>query len=237
MMGSDMQKWWAAGRIAGAGDCSGSRRRLLALGIGLGTALTVGTAPAARAAAPKLLVVGDSMSAEYGLARGTGWVALLAARLQREKLPHEVVNASISGDTTAGGRARLPALLKAHAPAVVVIELGGNDALRGLPLAQTREHLAAMARAAREAGARVLLVGMQVPPNYGRQYNEDFVRSFADVARTEKTALVPFLLAGVADRPDADAWFQPDRIHPLAKAHPVMLDNVWPVLRPLLGAR
>ncbi|WP_374674303.1 arylesterase [Ideonella sp.] len=232
-----MQKWWAAGRIAGAGDCSGSRRRLLALGIGLGAALTAGTAPPARAAAPKLLVVGDSLSAEYGLARGTGWVALLAARLQREKLPHEVVNASISGDTTAGGRARLPALLKAHAPAVVVIELGGNDALRGLPLAQTREHLAAMARAAREAGARVLLVGMQVPPNYGRQYNEDFARSFADVARAEKTALVPFLLAGVADRPEADAWFQPDRIHPLARAHPVMLDNVWPVLRPLLGAR
>ncbi|MBI5270428.1 MAG: arylesterase [Burkholderiales bacterium] len=232
-----MQKWWAAGRIAGAGDCSGSRRRLLALGIGLGGALTVGGALPARAAAPKLLVVGDSLSAEYGLARGTGWVALLAARLQREKLPHEVVNASISGDTTTGGRARLPALLKAHAPAVVVIELGGNDALRGLPLAQTREHLAAMARAAREAGARVLLVGMQVPPNYGRQYSEDFARSFADVARAEKTALVPFLLAGVADRPDADAWFQPDRIHPLAKAHPVMLDNVWPVLRPLLGAR
>lgn len=186
-------------------------------------------------AASRLLVVGDSLSAEYGLPRGTGWVALMATRIGQHKLPWEVVNASISGDTTAGGLARLPALLKAHTPGVVVIELGGNDALRGLPLAQTRQNLAAMARAARGTGARVLLVGMQLPPNYGRQYTEDFSRGFAQVAEAEKTALVPFLLRGVADRPDAEDWFQPDRIHPLAKAHPVMLDNVWPVLRPLLA--
>lgn len=190
----------------------------------------------AQAAPAKLLVVGDSLSAEYGLPRGTGWVALLAERVAREKLPVEVVNASISGDTTAGGRARLPALLKAQSPKVVVIELGGNDALRGLPLAQTRDNLGAMVRAAHAAGAKVLLAGMQVPPNYGRQYTADFARAFEDVARAERSALVPFLLKGVADRPDAEDWFQPDRIHPLAKAHPVILDNVWPALQPLLKA-
>lgn len=181
-----------------------------------------------------LLVVGDSLSAEYGLTRGSGWVALLAQRLAERRLPHQVVNASISGDTTAGGRSRLPALLKQHRPAVVVVELGGNDALRGLPLPQTRDNLTAMARASREAGARVLLVGMQVPPNYGSRYAGDFTALFPAVAQAEKTAVVPFLLAGVADRPDAEAWFQADRIHPLAKAHPKMLDNVWPALQPLL---
>ncbi|HEV8690175.1 MAG TPA: arylesterase [Ideonella sp.] len=190
--------------------------------------------PAALAAPAKLLVVGDSLSAEYGLARGTGWVALLTQKLAREKLPVEVVNASISGDTTASGRARLPALLKAHAPQVVVIELGGNDALRGLPVAQTRDNLGAMARAARAAGAKVLLAGMQVPPNYGRQYTADFAKAFEEVARTEQCPLVPFLLKGVADRPDAEEWFQADRIHPVARAHPLIVDNVWPVLRPLL---
>jgi acyl-CoA thioesterase-1 len=197
--------------------------------------LAMAWASAAGAAPARLLVVGDSLSAEYGLARGSGWVALLAERIAREKLPYEVVNASISGDTTAGGRSRLPALLKTHSPAAVVIELGGNDALRGLPLAQTRDNLATMVRAARTAGARVLLAGMQVPPNYGRQYALDFARTFEDVARAERVALVPFLLKGVADRPDADDWFQPDRIHPLAKAHPLILDNVWPTLRPLLA--
>ncbi|MFO1339098.1 MAG: arylesterase [Burkholderiaceae bacterium] len=188
----------------------------------------------AHAAAAKLVVVGDSLSAEYGLARGSGWVALLGERVAREKLPVEVVNASISGDTTAGGRSRLPALLKTHAPKVVVIELGGNDALRGLPLAETRANLTAMVRAARGAGAQVLLAGMQVPPNYGRQYTADFERAFADVAQAEHVALVPFLLKGIADRPDAEDWFQADRIHPLAKAHPLILDSVWPVLLPLL---
>ena len=188
----------------------------------------------AEAAPARLVVVGDSLSAEYGLARGSGWVALLSERVAREKLPYEVVNASISGDTTAGGRARLPALLKAQSPQVVVIELGGNDALRGLPLAQTRDNLVAMVKAARAAGARVLLAGMQVPPNYGRQYTADFAKAFVEVAKTERVALVPFLLEGVADRPDAENWFQADRIHPVAKAHPIILDNVWPVLRGLL---
>jgi acyl-CoA thioesterase I len=181
-----------------------------------------------------LLVLGDSLSAEYGLQRGQGWVALLEARLKQEKLPHKVVNASISGDTTSGGRSRLPALLKQHKPRVVVIELGGNDALRGLPLKSTQDNLTAMASAAKAAGAKVLIAGMAVPPNYGRKYGDDFIALFGTVAKTQGAALVPFLLAGVADGPDADAMFQPDRIHPKAEAHPRMLDNVWPALKPLL---
>lgn len=188
----------------------------------------------AQAGERKVLVVGDSLSAEYGLPRGSGWVALLEQRVGREKLPARIVNASISGDTTAGGRARLPTLLKSHSPDIVVIELGGNDALRGLPLASTRDNLVAMVRAAKAGGARVVLVGMQVPPNYGRKYGDDFSALFAEVARQEGTALVPFLLEGVANVPDADAQFQPDRIHPKAQAHPRMLDNVWVVLKPLL---
>jgi len=181
-----------------------------------------------------LLVVGDSLSAEYGLARGSGWVALLAARIAKDKLPWTVVNASISGDTTSGGRSRLAPLLEKHAPALVLLELGANDALRGLPLAMTQANLGQMAQAAKAAGARVVIVGMAVPPNYGRQYGEAFTGLFGSVAKAEGAALVPFLLHGVADVPDAEANFQPDRIHPKAEMHPRMLDNVWPVLRPLL---
>ena len=188
----------------------------------------------AQGARRTLLVVGDSLSAEYGIARGSGWVALLEQRLAQQKLPVRVVNASISGDTTSGGRSRLPALLQQHRPQVVVVALGGNDALRGLPLDMTEANLTAMARAAQAAGAKVLIAGIAVPPNYGRKYSEDFARLFGTVARAEGTALVPFLLAGVADAPNADTLFQPDRIHPTAAAHPQMLDNVWPVLRPLL---
>ena len=182
-----------------------------------------------------MLIVGDSLSAEYGLPRGRGWVALLGLRLAGRVPPVQVVNASISGDTTAGGRSRLPALLKQHAPTQVVIELGGNDALRGLPLKSTEDNLRAMAQAAKAAGARVLIAGMQVPPNYGQRYGDDFIALFVRVAKDEGAALVPFLLAGVADAPDADRLFQPDRIHPSAAAHPRILDNVWPVLKPLLG--
>jgi len=181
-----------------------------------------------------LLVVGDSLSAEYGLQRGQGWVALLEGRLAAQKLPWRVVNASISGDTTSGGRSRLPALLKQHRPDVLVIELGGNDALRGLPLNMTEANLRAMTQAAQAAGAKVLIAGMQVPPNYGRKYGHDFAAVFGRVARSENVALLPFLLAGVADVPEAEHRFQADRIHPNAAAHPQMLDNVWPVLRPLL---
>jgi acyl-CoA thioesterase I len=181
-----------------------------------------------------ILVVGDSLSAEYGLKRGSGWVALLERRLVKEGIAASLVNASISGDTTSGGRSRLAALLREHRPTQVIIELGGNDALRGLPLESTRANLVEMSRAATNAGAKVLVVGMQVPPNYGRQYSDDFSALFASVAKQERTALVPFLLKGVADVPNAEQMFQPDRIHPTESAHPVMLDNVWPVLKPLL---
>jgi acyl-CoA thioesterase-1 len=198
---------------------------LLALGLLPGGPLR------AAAAARKILVLGDSLSAEYGLARGSGWVALLDKRLATEKIAASVINASISGDTTSGGRSRLPALLKAHQPSHVVIELGGNDALRGLPLTMTRDNLQAMARDAKAAGAKVMLVGMQVPPNYGTRYGQDFTALFPSVAKEQGAALVPFLLAGIADSPQADKLFQPDRIHPTAEAQPRMLDNVWPVMK------
>jgi acyl-CoA thioesterase I len=236
-------------------------------------AVSAGAATTGSKAAPKtrtLLVVGDSLSAEYGLARGQGWVALLEKRLKeprvditsdrkvgvqadnsagakaertaganaakttRANAPWQVVNASISGDTTSGGRSRLPALLAQHKPTLVVLELGANDALRGLPLNLTEANLTAMARAAKTAGAKVLVVGIAVPPNYGRQYGEDFYALFGKVARAEGAALAPFLLAGVADGPEPEALFQADRIHPKAQAHPRMLDNVWVALRPLL---
>lgn len=179
-------------------------------------------------------MLGDSLSAEYGLVRGTGWVSLLEARLSQQGRKVQVVNASISGETTSGGRSRLPPLLQSHKPGLVVIELGANDALRGFPLRSTEDNLRAMVQACQEAGARVLLVGMRVPPNYGRKYTEDFAQLFTTVARDTRSGLVPFLLKGVADRPDAPDWFQADRIHPLAKAHPLMLDNVWSGLKPML---
>ena len=189
---------------------------------------------AAAKATPKLLVLGDSLSAEYGLQRGEGWVALLQQRLQQQKSPAVVVNASISGDTTSGGRSRLPALLVQHQPTLVLIELGANDALRGLPLAQSQDNLQAMAQAVRAAGAKVLLVGMQVPPNYGQSYGAEFAGMYQTVAKATGAELVPFMLKGVADGADAVAMFQPDRIHPLAKAHPIILNTLWPAIRKLL---
>lgn len=210
------------------------RRRWVLAHFSLGVMASLSSGVAVAAEAPVVLVVGDSLSAEYGLKAGDGWVALLQKRLAEQKKPHRVVNASISGDTTAGGRSRLPAALRTHKPAIVIIELGGNDALRGLPLASTRDNLLAMAGAAQQAGAKVLIAGMQVPPNYGAAYGKEFAGLFEQVAKQAKTALVPFLLKGVADRTDAMDWFQADRIHPLAKAHPLMLDNVWPALKPLL---
>ncbi len=190
--------------------------------------------PAAQASKAVILVVGDSLSAEYGLKRGAGWVALLERRLAQQRPGARVVNASISGDTTSGGRSRLAPLLREHQPTHVLLELGGNDALRGLPLAMTQANLAEMARAAKATGAQVLVVGMQVPPNYGRKYTEDFSALFARVAKAEGTALVPFLLRGVADVPQAETLFQADRIHPNEQAQARMLDNVWPVLGPML---
>ena len=179
-------------------------------------------------------MVGDSLSAEYGLKRGTGWVALLEQRLAQQKIAAKVVNASISGDTTSGGRSRLGGLLREHKPTHVILELGGNDALRGLPMDMTRANLTQMARDAKAAGASVLLVGMQVPPNYGRKYGDEFASLFAGVAKAEGAALVPFLLKGVADAPDPTAMFQADRIHPVEAAHPLILDNTWPVIGPWL---
>jgi acyl-CoA thioesterase I len=226
MIGSDM-------RLLG----SRLTRRALLTHFSLSGLLFVGARESAAQGASRrapLLVVGDSLSAEYGLERGTGWVALLQQRLTREKIALDVVNASISGDTTSGGRSRLPALLAQHKPGIVIIELGGNDALRGLPLNMTQSNLSAMAQAAKAAGARVLIVGMQLPPNYGQKYASDFATLFASVAKAEGAALLPFFLKDVADRPDADKLFQPDRIHPNAQAQSRMLDNVWPVLKPLL---
>ena len=210
------------------------RRHFTLMAAGL---IATGLSQAQNDARARLLVVGDSLSAEYGLKRGSGWVQLLQNRIDQNKLAFRVVNASISGDTTSGGRSRLPALLKQHTPQVVVIELGGNDALRGLPLDMTRANLSAMTQAAQAAGARVLLLGMEMPPNYGARYAQEFRDLYTMVAREHKAALLPFFLKGVADGADPLQWFQSDRIHPNEKAQPLMLDNVWPALRPLLNAR
>jgi len=180
-----------------------------------------------------ILVVGDSISAGYGLPAGSGWVSLLQERLKQEHRPHTVINASISGDTTAGGRARLDALLTRYRPAITVIELGGNDGLRGGSVDAMRQNLDAMTVAAQKAGSRVLLIGMRMPPNYGPAYVERFDATFAEVAKTHRTALVPFLFEGFGEN---EAMFQPDRIHPIAAAQPKLLDNVWRELKPMLGA-
>ncbi len=176
-----------------------------------GSAPAPGTLPAAT-----ILVLGDSLSAEYGIPRGKGWVALLADKLHAERPDVRVVNASISGDTTAGGRSRLPAMLDQVRPVQVVIELGGNDALRGLDLDSTQNNLEAMIQACRAVNARVVLVGMQIPPNYGPDYSAKFSVMFANLAKKYRTGLVPFFLKGIADAPDATAQFQPDRILPNA---------------------
>lgn len=185
-----------------------------------------GTVPAAI-----ILVVGDSLSAEYGLPRGTGWVALMENKLKTERPDVRVINASISGDTTAGGRSRLPALLDQYRPVQVVIELGGNDALRGLDLNASQNNLEAMVQACRAVNAKVVLIGMQVPPNYGPDYTAKFSAMFANVARQQKTGLVPFFLKGIADAPNANELFQADKIHPKEQAHPRMLANVWPEIK------
>jgi acyl-CoA thioesterase-1 len=204
--------------------------RLVALAVGASAFGAAGAAEPAR----RLLIVGDSLSAEYGLPRGSGWVALLGRRLAERRTGIEVVNASISGETTSGGRTRLPELLAKHRPAFVVVELGGNDALRGLPLASTEANLREMVRAARQANARPLLLGMQMPPNYGRAYGEQFAALFVRVAEAERVPLVPFFLEGFGDKAE---YFQPDRIHPAERAQPLMLENVWPTLQKLIASR
>jgi acyl-CoA thioesterase I len=219
MMGSDM--------FAGGW----SRRHFIAAALAGGYLL-----PAAAAASKTILVIGDSLSAEYGLKRGTGWVPLLERKLAAEQLPAKVVNASISGDTTSGGRSRLGPLLAQHKPAIVVIELGANDALRGLPLDMTEDNLAQMTRSAQQAGAKVLLVGMQVPPNYGTAYSDRFAGLYPKVAKAYRAAFVPFLLRGVADGVDPARLFQADRLHPREEAQAMMLNNVWPELKKLVLA-
>lgn len=177
-----------------------------------------------------LLVFGDSLSAGYGIRQDAAWPVLLQHRLKENRLDYSVVNASISGETTSGGRSRLPELLAKHRPRIILIALGANDGLRGLPIATMRENLHTMIRAATSAKARVVLVGMRLPPNYG-PYADEFQQTFAQVARQEKVPLVSFLLEGIADQP---RLFQADTIHPTAEAQPRLLDNVWGVLAPLL---
>lgn len=192
-------------------------------------------ASASAYSAPKtVLVLGDSLSAEYGLSRGAGWVALLEQKLKAEKIDAAIVNASISGETTSGGRARLPALLTQHKPDIVVIELGANDGLRGLPVAAAETNMRTMIELAQKNKARVLLVGMRIPPNYGRDYTERFFGMYKSLSTQYKAPLVPFMLDGVADKP---ALFQADRLHPNAQAHPVILANIWPHFLALVKAR
>jgi acyl-CoA thioesterase-1 len=190
------------------------------------------TAVPAYAETPAILVFGDSISAGYGLARvDRGWVALLQAKLKTEGYGDEVVNASVSGETTAGGLARLPRALSLHHPAVVVLELGGNDGLRALPIEQMRANLSQMIDLAKGAGAKVLLLGMRIPPNYGPQYTQQFGAVYADLARGKHVPLVPFLLVDVALHPDL---MQADGVHPVEAAQPLLLATVWPTLEPLL---
>ncbi|HJW26121.1 MAG TPA: arylesterase [Rhodocyclaceae bacterium] len=182
------------------------------------------------AAKKNILVFGDSLSAGYGIRSDAAWPSLLQARLAEKRPDYSVANVSISGETTAGGRSRLPAALKQHRPAVVILELGANDGLRGLQLAQMRDNLDAMVEMARGAGARVLLLGMRLPPNYG-PYADQFQATFTEVASRRKVPLVDFFLAAIADQP---ALFQSDMMHPTAEAQPKLLDHVWPSLQPLL---
>ncbi len=221
-----------------------------AASIAVTLALTLGAAPPVALAAtqataavqaapatqgkPTIVVLGDSLSAEYGLPRDTGWVALMRERIAQQRLDYSVANASVSGDTTSGGLARLPALISRLKPAIVVVELGANDALRGVPLATTEQNLRGIVAMAQRAKARVVLVGMYVPPNYGLDYTQKFQAMYATLAKQEHLPLVPFLLAGIENRRDQ---FQDDQMHPNQGAQPALLDNVWPVMKPLLGAR
>ena len=186
-------------------------------------------APAALAGT--ILVYGDSLSAAYGIAEERSWVALLETRLKREKTDYSVANASISGETTSGGLSRLQKVLERHKPSITVIELGANDGLRGLPVAEMRKNLAAMILAAKAASSRVLLVGVKMPPNYGQDYNRAFDAAYVELAKEHKTGLVPFFFEGFADKRE---YYQPDNLHPTAAAQPILLENVWKALKPML---
>ena len=186
-------------------------------------------APAALAGT--ILVYGDSLSAAYGIAEERSWVALLETRLKREKTDYSVANASISGETTSGGLSRLQKVLERHKPSITVIELGANDGLRGLPVAEMRKNLAAMILATKAASSRVLLVGVKMPPNYGQDYNRAFDAAYVELAKEHKTGLVPFFFEGFADKRE---YYQPDNLHPTAAAQPILLENVWKALKPML---
>ena len=178
------------------------------------------------------MVLGDSISAEYGLPRDTGWVALMRQRLASERIDYSVANASISGDTTSGGRARMPELIQRLKPSIVIVELGANDALRGVPLPTTEDNLRTIVEQAQQAHAKVVLIGMYVPPNYGPDYTQKFHGVYEQISKDLHVPLVPFLLAGIADKPE---MFQADQMHPTQQAQPVLLDNVWPTVKPLLS--
>ena len=184
-----------------------------------------------RAEAPVILVLGDSLSAGYGIPAEQGWVNLLQRRLTERGFPHQVINASISGDTTSGGLSRLPTALERHRPALVILELGANDGLRGQPPMAMATNLGRMIELSRQAGARVVLAEMRIPPNYGPLYTQKFQATFGELAQRHQIPLVPFLLDGVAGNP---ALIQDDGLHPRAEAQPRILDNVWPALEPLL---
>lgn len=183
------------------------------------------------AAAPAILVFGDSLSAAYGIAEKRGWATLLQQRLQRDRLDYSVVNASISGETTSGGVTRLRRALEQHKPAVVILQLGANDGLRGLPIAQMKQNLGAMIEMAQKTGARVLLVGLRMPPNYGPDYTRSFESAYDDLAKKYRTAQLQFMFEGFAENL---AMFQSDRLHPTEDAQPLLLENIWKPLRPLL---
>ncbi len=215
-------RWWMR---CLAGPLLSTLLGIGSLGIG-----SLGIASAAHAAGT-ILVYGDSLSAAYGLARNQGWVTLLAERIVKERIDYSVANASISGETSAGGASRIERALIQHKPDIVVVALGANDGLRGLPIQQMKENLTAIIMATRASKARVLLVGMRMPPNYGPRYTQEFSSAFAELARAHKTRLVPFLLESIADK---EGYFQQDNLHPTAAAQPLILETVWKELAPLV---
>lgn len=219
-------------RMSAMGMAAGRRLVVLLVALMVSGSLLAASPARAKGPAGPVLVLGDSLSAEHNIPRGSGWVSLLERRLDREPaLRRAVVNASISGETSAGALTRLPALLQKHRPSVLVIELGGNDALRGLPPAQLSGNLEQMVELGLESGARVLLLGIDVPPNYGPAYRQRLRQTYVTLADRHRTALVPFFLEGVALEP---GMMQSDGLHPTAAAQPRLLENVWPALRPLL---
>jgi acyl-CoA thioesterase-1 len=199
----------------------------------LGSTLLINLPLSAQDDNPALMVFGDSLSAAYRIPEEQGWVSLLAQKVQEKDIGFRIINASVSGETTDGGLARLPAALATHSPALVILELGGNDGLRGIPVANIRQNLIAMVRLCQEAGAQVILAGIQIPPNYGPRYTEPFAAQFQEIAEEMRLPLIPFLIDGIPQNPEL---MQDDGLHPRAEAQGIIVDNVWPVIEPLLRA-